>query len=123
VAKRKLPKTPAKGKQRQPKRKSQPKLGKASRSVGTRPTQLEQRGDVARPNWADVEKAFPAVAEWVNYYGHIEIGDQEGFGFIVRALDYGGLVFEDDTPETFAEAMAALEKALAEWFVNEGIER
>ena len=30
---------------------------------------------------------FPAVALWINGgYGHIEIGDQEGFGFIARAL-------------------------------------
>jgi hypothetical protein len=43
-------------------------------------------------------------------YGHIEIGDQEGFGFSARALDYGGLVFEDNKPATLAEALAALEK-------------
>lgn len=48
-------------------------------------------------------------------YGHIEIGDQEGFGFVVRAIDYGGVVFEDDTPTTLAEAMAALEKGLSEY--------
>jgi hypothetical protein len=69
-----------------------------------------------------VEKMFPAIAMWVKGYGHIEIGDQEGFGFVVRALDYGGIVFEDDRPSTIAEAMAALEKGLAEWFEEEGIE-
>ena len=53
-----------------------------------------------------VEKLFPAIAKWVQGYGHIEIGDQERFGFVVRALDYGGLVFEDDKPDTLAEAMA-----------------
>jgi hypothetical protein len=69
------------------------------------------------------EETFPAVAQWVNGgYGHIEIGDQEGFGFIVRALDYGGLVFEDDKPTTFTDALAALEKGLTEWFKDEGIE-
>jgi hypothetical protein len=36
--------------------------------------------------------------------------------YIVRALDYGGLVFEDDKPRTLAEAMVALESALAERF-------
>ena len=55
-------------------------------------------------------------------YGHIEIGDQEGFGFVVRALDYGGLVFEDDKPRTLAEAMAALEIGLRKWFKEQGIE-
>jgi len=43
------------------------------------------------------------------------------FGFVVRALDCGGMVFEDDKAETLAEAMAALEKALGEYFEREGI--
>lgn len=70
----------------------------------------------------DVEKSFPATAKWVRGYGHIEIGDQEGFGFIVRAIDYGGVVFEDEKPNTLADAMVALEKGLAEYFEREGIE-
>jgi hypothetical protein len=32
-----------------------------------------------------VEKLFPAIAQWVRAYGHIEIGDQEMFGFVARA--------------------------------------
>jgi hypothetical protein len=71
------------------------------------------------PDQTQVETLFPAVAKWVSGYGHIEIGDQEGFGFVVRAIDYGGVVFEDDTP-TLAEAMAALEKGLADYFEQEG---
>ena len=55
-------------------------------------------------------------------YGHIEIGDQEGFGFVVPAIDYGGVVFEDDKPDTLAEALAVLEKGLARWFEEQGIE-
>jgi hypothetical protein len=70
-----------------------------------------------------VEKLFPAIARWVRGYGHVEIGDQEMFGFVARAFDYGGLVFEDDRPDTLAETMAALEKGLAEYFKREGIER
>ena len=62
-----------------------------------------------------VEKLFPAIAQWVRD-GHIEIGDQEGFGFVVRALDYGGVVFEDNKADSLAEALAALEKGLAKWF-------
>jgi hypothetical protein len=50
------------------------------------------------------------------------VGDQEGFGFVVRALDYGGLVFEDNKAETLAEAMASLEKGLRKWFDEQGIE-
>jgi hypothetical protein len=69
-----------------------------------------------------VEQMFPAIAQWVRGYGHIEIGDQEMFGFVVRALDYGGLVFEDDKRDTLAEAMAALEKGLAAWYEDQGIQ-
>jgi hypothetical protein len=43
------------------------------------------------------------------------------FGFVVRAVGYGGLDFEDDRPETLAEAMAALEAGLARWFQEQGI--
>ena len=84
----------------------------------------ESRAGMVKPTGpqAAVEQAFPAIAKWVRGYGHIEIGDQEGFGFVVRALDYGGLVFEDDKADTLAEAMAALEKGLAEYFEREGIQ-
>jgi hypothetical protein len=40
-----------------------------------------------------------------------------------RALDYGGLAYEDDKPDTLAEAMASLERGLTEYFEREGIER
>jgi hypothetical protein len=71
---------------------------------------------------AAVEQLFPAIAKWVRGYGHIEIGDQEMFGFVARALDYGNLAFEDDRPDTLAEALASLERGLAEYFKREGIE-
>ncbi len=35
---------------------------------------------------AKVESMFPAIATFVKGYGFVEIGDQEGFGFVVRAL-------------------------------------
>ena len=41
---------------------------------------------------------------------------------VVIVLDYGGLAFEDDRPDTLAEAMAVLEKGLAKWFKEQGIE-
>src|SRR5581483_233454 len=62
-----------------------------------------------------VEELFPAVAQWLRD-GHIEIGDQEGFGFMARALDYGGVAFEDDRPKTLAEALAALKKGIRAWY-------
>lgn len=39
--------------------------------------------------------------------GHIEIGDQEWFGFIVRAIDYGELIFEDDKPSRVGRVLSA----------------
>ncbi len=71
---------------------------------------------------ARVETMFPAIAKYVGGYGYVEIGDQEGFGFVVRAIGYGGLDFEDDTPETLAEAMAVLEAGLDRWFKEQSIE-
>jgi hypothetical protein len=88
-----------------------------------RSTQQAHRAGMGRPTPQQeaVEKLFPTVATWVRS-GHIEIGDQEGFGFVVRALDYGGVAFEDDRPATLAEALATLEKGIAEWVRQEGID-
>ena len=73
------------------------------------------------PGRGHIAEQFPAVAKFVKGCGHIEIGDQENVGFVVRALDLGGLVFEDNKAETLAEALAALEKGLAEYFEREGV--
>lgn len=101
-----------------------PKINEAYEDYLRQMKEKRSRGK-AKPTkeQVSVEKLFPAIAQWVNGgYGHIEIGDQEGFGFIARALDYGGLVFEDDKPSTLAESLAALEKALTAWFAEQGIE-
>jgi hypothetical protein len=84
----------------------------------------EQRATMVPPSseQAMVQTMFPAIASYVRGYGFVEIGDQEGFGFVVRAIGYGGLDFEDDTPESLAEAMAVLEAGLARWFEEQGIE-
>ena len=39
---------------------------------------------------------------------------------MVRAIGYGGVDFEDDTPERLAEAMAVLEAGLTRWFKEQG---
>jgi hypothetical protein len=82
-----------------------------------------RRAKMSKPTkeQAQVEKLFPAVAQWVRD-GHIEIGDQEGFGFVAMALDYGGVVVEDDRPRTLAEALAALENGLQKWYEDQGID-
>jgi len=84
----------------------------------------EQRAGMIKPtaDHAKVESMFPAVARYVRGGGYIEIGEQESFGFVVRAIGYGGLDFEDDRPETLAEAMAALEAGLARWFEEQGVD-
>ena len=64
---------------------------------------------------------FPAIAKWVRRGGWIEIGDQVGFGFVVRAFDEGGLVFEDAEARTLDEGMTALERGIAEQSDDEGI--
>jgi len=63
-----------------------------------------------------IEEAFPNLAKWVRGYGWIEIGEQEQFGFVAKALDQGGLIFEDDQCNTLAEAMMSMEMALSAWF-------
>jgi catechol 2,3-dioxygenase-like lactoylglutathione lyase family enzyme len=71
---------------------------------------------------ANTEKTFPAVARWVKEDGWIEIGVQDLFGFVARALHEGGTQVEDDRPDSLAEALAALEKGLVEYYEREGIE-
>ena len=84
----------------------------------------EQRAGMVKPTagQAKVEVMFPAIARYVRDYGFIEIGDQESFGFVVRAQGYGGLDFEDERPDTLAEAMAVLEVGLARWFDEQGVD-
>ena len=65
----------------------------------------------ARP--APVTEQFPAINKWVQESGWIEVGRRKEAGFVARALDDNGLVFENNTSNTLAEAMAALEEGLA----------
>ena len=74
------------------------------------------------PRPTSVTKLFPATSAWVGEFGWIEVGKQQDSDFVARALYDGGLVFQDDKPTTLAEAMAALEKGLVEWFNEKGIE-
>jgi hypothetical protein len=71
----------------------------------------EQRVGMIKPSptQAKVETMFPAIAKWVQTYGWIEVGQQELFGFVARALHEGGTQVEDERADTLAEAMAALE--------------
>jgi hypothetical protein len=80
---------------------------------------IQQRNAQSTP--PAVNEAFPNLAKWVQSYGWIEIGEQEQFGFVAKALDDGGLVAEDNRCQTLAEAMQSLETALAAWFSKQGM--
>lgn len=76
-----------------------PAIEKAYRAY-IRQLRDEQRAGMTKPttDQAMVESLFPTIARYVRGGGYIEIGDQESFGFVVRAIGYGGLDFEDDRP-------------------------
>jgi hypothetical protein len=63
------------------------------------------------PRPADPGRQFPAIAQWVQESGWIEVGRKEA-GFVARALDDAGLVFENNSSTTLAEALATLEEGL-----------
>lgn len=69
-----------------------------------------------------VEALYPTVGKWVRYGGWIEIGERDGEGFLVRALDEGGLAFEDTKAKSLDEALAALEKGINAWIEEVGID-
>jgi hypothetical protein len=83
----------------------------------------EHRVGMVEPS-SEQEKAgavFPVIDRWVREYGWIEIGVQELFGFVARALHEGGTQVEDERADTLAEALAVLEAGLARWFEEQGI--
>jgi hypothetical protein len=63
------------------------------------------------PGPPPVADQFPAISTWVREHGRIEVGRREA-GFVARALDDAGLVFENNGCDTLDEAMAALEEGL-----------
>ena len=101
-------------------------LPKVEEAIGEFLSQVEGahtiKGVKVTAERAAVEKLFPAIAMYVRGHGYIEIGDQESFGFVVRAIGYGGVDFEDDTSKSLAEAMVVLEMGLAGWFEQQGVE-
>ena len=58
---------------------------------------------------------YPNIAHWVTTQGWIEIGQDEYSDSLVRALDEGGMVWENsDEHQTVDEALQALGLELAE---------
>jgi hypothetical protein len=70
------------------------------------------------PRPADLGRQFPAIDKWVRASGWIEVGRQEA-GFVVRALDEAGVGFENNSSNTPAEAIAALEEGLADRLMDQ----
>lgn len=70
------------------------------------------------PRPADGGRQFPTIDKWVRESGWIEVGRRKDSGFVSRALDDNGLVFENNGSKTLAEAMAALEDGLAGRFTD-----
>jgi hypothetical protein len=69
-----------------------------------------------KPKQPGVEPQYPNVAKWVKDYGRIEVGNHEWEGFQARALDEGGLIYENSDCDSLAGAMQALEEELRAWF-------
>src|SRR3954462_2237625 len=69
----------------------------------------------------EFDEAFPAVVRWVKTQGRIEIGVEGRQGFVVRALDDGGMVFEGKGDRSVGEALTALQRGIAQadWPVKE----
>jgi hypothetical protein len=61
------------------------------------------------PGPPPVAEQLPATSRWVRECGRIEVG-RRAAGFVARALDNAGPVFENTGCDTLDEAMAALEE-------------
>ena len=62
----------------------------------------------------ELDEAFPALARWVKSQGRIEIGIEGELGFVVRALDDVGIVFEGKGDKSLGEALTTLQRRLAQ---------
>ena len=62
----------------------------------------------------EFDEAFPALVRWVKTRRRIEIGVEGQQGFVVRALDESGMVFEGKTGKSAGEALTALQRRIAQ---------
>jgi hypothetical protein len=62
----------------------------------------------------EFDEAFPALVRWVKTQGRIEIGVEGGQGFVARAVDDDGVVFEGKTGKSVGEALTALQQRIAQ---------
>lgn len=59
-------------------------------------------------------KRYPHTAYWVESQGWLEIGTDNNSSSLVRLLDTGGVVWEDEESSTVDEALQSLEDFLKE---------
>ncbi len=62
----------------------------------------------------EFDEACPAMVRWVKSQRRIDIGFQEGRGYVVRALDGDGVEFEGTTGKSVGEALTALQRVIAQ---------
>ena len=70
----------------------------------------------------NLDATYPTIAQWVQEYGWIEIGQDDMSPSFVRALDEGGMVWEgQEHYPTLDAAMQDLEAGLMAWMREQGL--
>lgn len=68
---------------------------------------------------ASFEEVYPHIAQWIDEWGWIEIGNDGMSSSLIRALNGGGLIWENTLEYTsLDEALKALDEALGKWFAE-----
>lgn len=97
---------------RQTKAKTQRKASTSS------PTRKRTAGDALLFSF---ETTYPTIAQWVQSYGWIEVGQDDHSRSMVRALDIGGIVWEGKAHyASIDELWRDLEKGLMKWMAENG---
>jgi hypothetical protein len=62
-----------------------------------------------------LDEKYPNIADWINGYGWIELGQNDYSRSMIRILDDGGMVWESNKKyKSLDELFSALEKELGE---------
>lgn len=65
------------------------------------------------------EQTYPLLTTWIECEGRIEIGADYLFDSLLRIINEGGMVWEDNNSETIDEALQNGEQYLKNEFENE----